>query len=66
MTDLAGMPSYFWVDLSTNENVGGAKVAKRTRSKWARALGIATYKSPSEPLDKFISGKVGSTSAWLG
>ena len=26
------------------------KVDKRTRSKWARALGFATYKSPSEPL----------------
>jgi hypothetical protein len=59
MTKLEGMPSYFWVDLSTNENVGGAKIAKRTRSKWARALGIATYKWPSEPLDKFMKRKGG-------
>jgi hypothetical protein len=31
-----------------------AKVDKRTRSKWSRALRYATYKSPSEPLDKFL------------
>ena len=31
-----------------------AKVDKRTRSKWSRALRYATYKSPSEPLDKFM------------
>ena len=36
-----------------------AKVDKRTRSKWARALGFATYKSPSEPLDKFMKRKGG-------
>jgi hypothetical protein len=34
-----------------------AKVDKRTRSKWARALGFATYRSPSEPLDKFMKRK---------
>jgi hypothetical protein len=39
-----------------------AKVDKRTRSKWARALGFATYKSPSEPLDKFIKKKGGINS----
>jgi hypothetical protein len=36
-----------------------AKVDKRTRSKWARALAYATYKSPSEPLDKFMKRKGG-------
>jgi hypothetical protein len=36
-----------------------AKVDKRTRSKWARALGFATYKSPSESLDKFMKRKGG-------
>jgi hypothetical protein len=36
-----------------------AKVDKRTRSKWARALGFATYKSPSEPLDKFMKREGG-------
>jgi hypothetical protein len=36
-----------------------AKVDKRTRSKWSRALRHATYKSPSEPLDKFMKSKGG-------
>jgi hypothetical protein len=37
-----------------------AKVDKRTRSKWSRALRYAlAYKSPSEPLDKFIKRKGG-------
>jgi hypothetical protein len=36
-----------------------AKVDKRTRSKWSRALRYATYKSPSEPLDKFMKTKGG-------
>jgi hypothetical protein len=35
------------------------KVDKRTRSKWSRALRYATYKSPSEPLDKFMKRKGG-------
>ena len=37
-----------------------AKVDKRTRSKWSRALRYALrYKSPSEPLDQFIKRKGG-------
>jgi hypothetical protein len=36
-----------------------AKVDKRTRSKWSRALRYATYKSPSEPRDKFMKTKCG-------
>ena len=37
-----------------------AKVDKRTRSKWSRTLRYAlAYKSPSEPLDKFIKRKGG-------
>ena len=37
-----------------------AKVDKRTRSKWSRALRYAlAYKSPSERLDKFIKRKGG-------
>jgi hypothetical protein len=37
-----------------------SKVDKRTRSKWSRALRYAlAYKSPSEPLDKFIKRKGG-------
>jgi hypothetical protein len=40
-----------------------AKVDKRTRSKWSRALRWAlAYKSPSEPLDKFIKRKGGINS----
>jgi hypothetical protein len=39
-----------------------AKVDKRTRSKWSRALRYATYKSPSEPLDKFMKRKGGINS----
>jgi hypothetical protein len=36
-----------------------AKVDKRTRSKWARALRYARYKSPSERLDQFMKRKGG-------
>jgi len=37
-----------------------AKVDKRTRSKWSRALRYAwAYKSPPEPLDAFIKRKGG-------
>ena len=37
-----------------------AKVDKRTRSKWSRALRYALeYKLPSEPLDAFIKRKGG-------
>jgi hypothetical protein len=37
-----------------------AKVDKRTRSKWSRALRYAlAYKSPSEPLGKFMKRKGG-------
>jgi hypothetical protein len=40
-----------------------AKVDKRTRSKWSRALRYAlAYKLPSEPLDKFIKRKGGINS----
>jgi hypothetical protein len=36
------------------------KVDKRTRSKWSRVLRYAMkYKSPSEPLDKFVKRKGG-------
>jgi hypothetical protein len=38
----------------------GEKVDKRTRSKWSRVLRYAMkYKSPSEPLDKFVKRKGG-------
>jgi hypothetical protein len=37
-----------------------AKVDKRTRSKWSRVMRYAAeYKSPSEPLDKFVKRKGG-------
>jgi hypothetical protein len=40
-----------------------AKVDKRTRSKWSRALRYALeYKAPSEPLDQFIKRKGGINS----
>ena len=40
-----------------------AKVDKRTRSKWSRALRYAlAYKPPSEPLDKFMKRKGGINS----
>jgi hypothetical protein len=40
-----------------------AKVDKRTRSKWSRVLRYAMeYKSPSEPLDKFVKRKGGINS----
>ena len=40
-----------------------AKVDKRTRSKWSRALRYAlAYKSPPEPLDAFIKRKGGINS----
>jgi hypothetical protein len=40
-----------------------AKVDKRTRSKWSRALRWALYhKSPSEPLDRFMRRKGGINS----